>query len=60
MVRYAGPAHGRADRLDGRLDAGQQLRQVTGGGRHFQLLGQHEPRERDVVGRGRLVVCLLL
>jgi len=62
QVRQSGPAHGRADRLDGRLDAGQQLWQVTRGRRHFLLFGQHEPGERHAVRveRRRLVLLLLL
>lgn len=60
QVRQSGPAHGRADRFDGRLDAGQQLRQVTRGRRHFLLFGQHEPGERHAVRVERRWLVLLL
>lgn len=59
-MSQSGPAHGRADRFDGRLDAGQQLRQVSRGRRHFFLLGQHEPRERHAVGVERGLVLWML
>lgn len=61
QVSHAGLAHGRADRFDGRLDAGQKLRQVSGGRRHFLLFGQHEPRQRHAVRvERRWLVFLLL
>lgn len=61
QVGHTGLAHGRADRLDRRLDAGQQLRQVPGGRRHLLLLGQHEPRQRHAVRveRRRFVLVFL-
>jgi len=59
-MRQSGPSDGRADRLDSRLNAGQQLGQVPGGRRHFLLLGQHVPRERHAVRVERRWLVLLL
>lgn len=59
-MSQSGPAYGRADRFDGRLNAGQQLRQISRGCRHFFLFGQHEPRERHAVGVERRFVLWLL